>query len=113
MNKLRSILNSIKLFFVVNWNKLISAHNARIMFKEEQTMVSTERLKVCKKCPFNSDNKEKTFRDKFWIFMNRLFNKVYGIDVTLDSICTICGCGTLFLVQEEEKDKCEKNKWVR
>lgn len=112
MNKLRSILSSVVRTPTVMYFKLMSAHYARMMFKEDMTEVGKARLEICKGCPLNTDNrKNKTFREKAWIAANKVFNRLYGIKVSIDSVCTACGCGVIFLAQGEDKNGCEKNKW--
>lgn len=92
--------------------KIISAHYARLMFKEGMTEESNRRLEICKTCPYNTDNREnKTFREFFWIWANKVFNRLYGIKVSTESVCSVCGCGTIFLAQGESADGCKKNKW--
>ena len=58
-----------------------------------------ERLKVCKTCPFNSDNVNKKWYQKIWYKL--MGNKAY---------CTICLC-PLHLKATEEFEECDKGKW--
>lgn len=92
--------------------KILSAYYARVMFKEGMTEEADRRLQICNLCPYNTDNRsKKTIREMFWIWANRMFNKLFGIKVSTESVCSVCGCGTIFLAQGESADGCKKNKW--
>lgn len=105
MNKFLRILNKYK-------NKVLSAHYARLYFKEEITDTVRYRIDECKICPKNTDNRpNQTLREKVWIMLNKLFNRLYGIKVTNNSVCSMCGCGTMLLSREDDKESCKLGVW--
>ena len=89
------------------------AVTSRLNYKKELTPTQIKRLQVCKTCPLNSDNKEnKTNRDKVFMLLNRLLDKVFGIVTTEDAICLQCGCNLIHKSSQEDKqDWCGLGKW--
>lgn len=89
------------------------AHLSRMMFKEEVTETQKKRLEICKTCVFNSDNKDKLgIKDKFYKVINKAFNRFYGLKVTLESICTLCGCDIVMKSSVfSDKNECQAGKW--
>lgn len=70
-----------------------------------------ERLKICKKCPHNSDNKNRlTIKEKLLKQLNKLLDFLYGIKVTEDAICTLCGCNLIHKTSQKSEN-CDINKW--
>lgn len=102
MRKLKSILNRLLLPF-----------KSRKEYKEELTKEQIRRLNICNKCKYNSDNSNNlTLRNKIYLKLNSFLNKFYGLKVTLNAICMVCGCGLVFLTtQMEEENKCKLRKW--
>ncbi len=93
--------------------KLNAILNSRKEYKQELTQEQQRRLKICSKCPFNSDNNSKlTIKAKIFLFLNKTLNRFYGLRVTYNAICILCGCGLGFLTtQEEEENKCHIKRW--
>lgn len=103
MTKWQSILNKITVPF-----------KSRREYKEELTLEQERRLSICKKCPKNSDNSDgkMTIKSKVYLFLNKIFNRFYGLKVTIDAICMVCGCGIVFMTtQTEDENKCKLKKW--
>ena len=75
------------------------------------TLEQQQRLKICKSCPLNSDNKKvKSFRDKIFIKLNKFFDFLFDIKVTEEAICTECGCNLIHKTSQTEEN-CPKKKW--
>lgn len=95
-------------------NKILIPFKSRKEYKEELTKEQQRRLSICKACPHNSDNSNgsMTIKNKTYLFLNKLVNKWYGLKVTIDAICMVCGCGIVFMsTQTEEENKCKIKKW--
>ena len=70
-----------------------------------------ERLEICKTCPFNSANKkEKTVKDKVNKQINKFLDFLYGIKVSDESFCTLCGCNLIHKSSQKDEN-CDKEKW--
>jgi len=102
MLQIRSLLNTVKVI-----------HYSRVNYKNDLTEEQKRRLNICKTCPYNSDNKKQyTIKQKIFIFLNKIVNKIYGLNVLVDAVCTVCGCGIVFMsTQEDEEQKCKLKKW--
>jgi protein-arginine kinase activator protein McsA len=89
------------------------AIKSRREYQKTLTNLQKKRLKVCKGCPTNSDNKEQlTFEDKAKMFFNKLLNFIMMVSVDDDSICTNCGCNLIFKSsQEDPENMCPEGKW--
>lgn len=94
--------------------KIKAAFKSRLEYKKELTDLQNKRLKVCKTCPFNSDNKQnKTIKEKFFMFLNKTLNFICRVSVTEESVCLDCGCQIVFKSTQEAKDLiCQKGKWI-
>lgn len=99
---MKSILNKIRL-----------AIKSRKEYQKTLTELQKKRLKVCKVCPTNSDNKSQlTFEDKVKMAMNKTLNFIMRVSVDDDSICTNCGCNLIFKSsQEDPENMCPEGKW--
>lgn len=80
-------------------------------FKKKQDF-STERLKICNICEFNTKNISNiSIKQKL---INSLSNILTFITTgkfnESDDSCSLCGCTLEFKVLEKE-EKCDKNKW--
>ncbi len=94
--------------------KIKAAFKSRLEYKKELTELQKKRLIACKICPFNSDNKKnKTFKDKSYMFLNKVLNFLCGVSVTEHAVCLDCGCGIIFKSTQEAEDLiCQKDKWI-
>lgn len=87
------------------------AIKSRLQFKKELSEMQKERLSICQKCPSNSDNVlEKSWKDNFWILLNKLANKIFGVNPESEAICTQCFC-QLIHKSSQEDEKCPQEKW--
>jgi len=86
---------------------------SRLEYKGELTELQKERLKICGKCPHNSDNKEaKTLLDRLKIMANQTLNILTGVSISKDSVCLQCGCELVFKSsQEDQENMCPLGKW--
>ena len=102
MKSISNILNKAKL-----------AIKSRREYQKTLTDLQKKRLKVCKICPTNSDNKAQlTFKDEVKMAMNKTLNFIMRVSVDDDSICTNCGCNLIFKSsQEDPENMCPENKW--
>ena len=98
---------------IKNLKILRVAIQSRKNYKKEVTEEQKEILKICKTCPFNSNNvNQKRFKDKVMIFLNNFLNYIYGVETDEDAICIKCGCQLLHKsTQTEEELKCPLKKW--
>ena len=94
-------------------SKIKAIHNSRVEYKDELTETQEDRLDICKKCPHNSENQsDLSFTVKFYIFLNQLLNRCYGLKVLVNSVCVLCGCSLVHMSsQEDEENKCKLKKW--
>jgi hypothetical protein len=94
-------------------NKARLAIKSRREYQKTLTTLQKKRLKICKGCPTNSDNKSQlTFEDKVKMFFNKLLNFIMMVSVDDDSICTNCGCNLIFKSsQEDPENMCPEGKW--
>lgn len=94
-------------------NTVKVAHSSRMMIKKELTEIQQDRLNICKGCEFNSDNVKKlTFKNKIFKLLNKIFNKFYRLKITVNAICTLCGCDLSVMSSVyEEKTECKLGKW--
>jgi len=98
------------------WKKLKSVKLAilsRIEYKKEITPLQKSRLSVCKSCPHNSDNKKNlNTEEKIMLSLNKFLNFIMRVDVTDNSMCTLCGCQLIHKsTQTDEDNKCPLKKW--
>jgi hypothetical protein len=102
---MKSILNIL--------NKARLAIKSRREYQKTLTTLQKKRLKICKGCPTNSDNKAQlTFEDKVKMFFNKFLNFIMMVSVDDDSICTNCGCNLIFKSsQEDPENMCPEGKW--
>lgn len=106
MKKIKKFLRTIK-------NKILVAHTSRIMLKNGLTREQQDRLDICKLCPYNSDNSSKiTLKNKIYLVLNNIFNKLYNLKVSSEAICLYCGCN-LFVKSSVDSDEttCDLGKW--
>ena len=98
---------------IKNLKILRVAIQSRKNYQKEVTEEQRERLKICKTCPFSSNNvKQKRFKDKVMIFLNNFLNFIYRVEVDDEAICIKCGCQLLHKsTQTEEELKCPLKKW--
>lgn len=89
------------------------AIKSRLEYSEVLTDRQVERLKICKVCPYNSDNnKDITIAESIMYRVNKILNSIMRVKVTEDSICTICTCNLIFKSsQEDPENMCPENKW--
>lgn len=91
--------------------KLTKIINSRLKPKDTEQDWVKERLEICRKCPFNTDNiVKKTFKDNMKIKANKFLNLILGKKVTDEATCSICGCMLIFKAAEES-EYCPKHKW--
>lgn len=94
-------------------NKLLKIIFSRTRPKDTSKDWVQNRLKVCKECPFNTDNiDKKSFSDKFKIKANKILNFILNKKVTEQATCSICGCMIIYKSAEED-EKCPKGKWKK
>lgn len=94
-------------------NKLFLPFSSRYKYTKQITDLEQKRMAVCKTCIYNSDNvKNKKFKDKVFLFLNKFTNLLFGISVSDTSTCTLCGCDLRFKSMQKEKENwCEIGKW--
>lgn len=95
-------------------NKMLIPFKSRREYKEELTEEQKRRLDICSSCPFNSDISDgnMSLKNKIYLFLNKQLNRWYGLKLTIDAICLVCGCGIVFMSsQEAEENKCKLKKW--
>jgi chloramphenicol 3-O-phosphotransferase len=86
---------------------------SRLNYNKNLTSLQRKRLKVCKKCPFNSDNASRqTIKSRFMIFLNKALDYILGVRNRSNAICTDCGCNLIHKsAQKNKEDMCGLGKW--
>lgn len=84
---------------------------SRLEYNKGITKEQRERLKICSSCPINSANqKNKTFKTKIMIIINKILDKLFGVEDNEENICTKCGCNLKHKTSQVE-EKCPKELW--
>lgn len=84
---------------------------SRLEYNKTLTVEQKERLKICSNCPLNSANqKNKTFKTKVMIIINKILDKLFGVEDNEENICTKCGCNLKHKTSQAE-EKCPKELW--
>lgn len=90
---------------------MISIIKSRINYNKNLSEQQKERLLTCSPCQYNSDNqKEKTLKVKIMIIINKILDKIFGVEDNDESICTECGCNLKHKSSQPEQN-CPKKKW--
>lgn len=90
---------------------LIKAVKSRREYKKERTELQIKRLNKCKNCPINSDNKKsKSFKDNFYILLNKILDFIIRVEANENSICTDCGCNLIHKTSIKE-EVCPQKEW--
>lgn len=102
MKFIRKIINTIKI-----------AHSSRMMLKNELTDIQENRLNICRTCEYNSDNKENlSLKNKIFKKLNLIVNKIYGLKITINAICTVCHCDLSVMSSvDNDEHECKLGKW--
>lgn len=84
---------------------------SRLEYNKGITKEQRERLKICSSCPLNSANqKNKTFKTKIMIIINKILDKLFGVEDNEENICTKCVCNLKHKTSQAE-EKCPKELW--
>lgn len=92
-------------------NKILRIFSSRLKTLDLNKKIVKDRLTVCQKCPFNTDNMvKKTFKAKIQIKLNKILNFLTDTKVIEESTCSVCGCMLVFKASNINEN-CPKNKW--